>query len=99
MEQADVWRHNRIVWAGPRETPARLGILVDDLKKELAGMEIKTERRPFAAHVTAIRKARALGELPRLPALSWQVDEFVLARSRLAPSGPGYEMVERFSLA
>jgi len=57
------------------------------------------EKRQFAAHITLIRKAREPGALPQLPALRWPVEEFVLARSRLAPEGASYEVVGRFALS
>jgi 2'-5' RNA ligase len=64
---------------------------------ELYREELILERRPFAAHVTLIRKARA-AELPPLPALDWPVDEFLLVRSLVSSSGSTYEMLERFPL-
>jgi 2'-5' RNA ligase len=98
MEQASYWRHNHIVWAGPRETPAPLQALFDRLSKELYREEFILERRPFAAHVTLIRKARA-ATLPPLPALDWSVREFLLVRSALSSKGSSYETLERFALS
>jgi 2'-5' RNA ligase len=97
LEQARCWRENNIVWAGPRETPPALKALFDNLSMELYREELILERRPFAAHVTLIRKARA-AELPPLPALDWPVDEFLLVRSLVSSSGSTYEMLERFPL-
>ncbi len=99
FEQAKYWRHNRIVWAGPHETPAPLGFLADELRKELTKAQFKIERRPFEAHVTLIRKAREPSELPLLPAVSWPVEEFVLMRSRLSSAGSSYDVVSRFPLS
>ena len=97
MEQARYWRENNIVWAGPGETPAALKALVDSLSMELYREEFILERRPFAAHVTLIRKARS-AKLPPLPALEWPVEEFVLVRSSVSSNGPTYEPLERFRL-
>ncbi|MGQ0655990.1 MAG: RNA 2',3'-cyclic phosphodiesterase [Betaproteobacteria bacterium] len=99
MEQARYWRENQIVWAGPRETPPALKALVERLELELYRREFIMERRPFAAHVTLIRKARRAPALPPLPALKWPVDEFLLVQSRLSGEGPTYTPVERFALS
>lgn len=98
IEQARYWRENNIVWAGPRETPLPLKALFDSLSAELYREEFILERRPFAAHVTLIRKARASKSLPPLPDLDWPVDEFVLVRSALSSAGSSYEPLERFRL-
>jgi 2'-5' RNA ligase len=98
IEEARYWRESRIVWAGPRETPAPLKALFESLSMELFREEFILERRPFAAHVTLIRKARA-ARLPPLPALEWPVNEFLLVRSSLSSAGSTYEPLERFALA
>ena len=68
------------------------------LNKELGEKGFETEKRPFAAHITLIRKARDAGALPPLPAVEWPVTEFVLVRSQLAAAGPDYEMLQRYPL-
>ena len=99
VEEARYWRENHIVWAGPRETPPALQALFDGLSLELYREDFALERRPFAAHVTLIRKARAAQALPPLPALEWPVTEFLLVRSSLSSRGSAYEPLERFPLA
>jgi len=88
IEQARYWAHNRIVWVGPRETPAELGALAQALG----------ESRRFAAHVTLLRQARP-GTLPALPALEWPVREFVLVSSTLSGDGASYATLARYALA
>lgn len=98
MEMAHYWKHNRIVWAGPRETPASLKTVVEALHLELYRAEYILERRPFAAHVTLLRNAPPPKALPALPAVEWPVGEFTLVRSTPLPKGSAYEVVERFPL-
>ena len=98
IEQARYWRDNHIVWAGPHATPPPLQALFDRLSIELYREEFILERRPFAAHVTLIRKARAAQSLPPLPAVDWPVREFLLVRSSLSSKGSTYEPLERFAL-
>lgn len=99
IEIAKYWKHNQIVWAGPRDTPAALQALVDALHLELYRAEYILERRPFAAHVTLLRKAPAPPSLPPLPAVDWPVRELVLASSTVSSKGSTYGIVERFPLA
>jgi RNA 2',3'-cyclic 3'-phosphodiesterase len=98
IEQSGYWKHNRIVWAGPKETPAALESLAVDLKNRLLESGFTLEARPFAAHVTLARNAREPRELPELPEIEWPVSEFVLVRSTTAPEGARYETLERFAL-
>jgi 2'-5' RNA ligase len=91
-------RHvNHMIWVAPREMPPPLAALHSALAIELYREEFILERRPFAAHVTLIRKARAT-VLHALPAIDWPVSEFVLVRSSLSSRGPSYEPLERFPL-
>jgi RNA 2',3'-cyclic 3'-phosphodiesterase len=85
IEAAGYWKHNKIVWVGPTETPSVLMNLANFLK---------AESRPFAAHVTLLRKAPPPASLPPLPAVRWPVREFALVKSDYAR----YETLVRFPL-
>ena len=99
IEEARFWPHNRIVWAGPRETPVWLQQIVNSLNSDLKANEIRTEARAFAAHITLIRNAHAPDALPPLPRLRWPVEEVVLVESRRADAGRRYEVLRRYALA
>ena len=96
LEEARHWAHNQIVWAGPRELPGGLARLAELLQLELYKEAFILERRPFAAHVTLLRKAPAQ-PLPALPRVEWPVREFHLVSSALGEGA--YRTVERFALA
>ncbi len=98
LDQAQYWKHNKIVWVGPQTLPAALAALVGELHAALKDRGFVLEDRPFAAHVTLLRKARAPNALPPLPKLEWPVNEMLLVRSRTSPKGSTYEAVERFPL-
>jgi RNA 2',3'-cyclic 3'-phosphodiesterase len=85
IERAEYWRHNKIIWVGPAETP--------DALKTLAN-QLKVEERPFAAHVTLLRKAPMPASFPELPKVTWPATEFALVVS----AGGKYETLERFQL-
>jgi 2'-5' RNA ligase len=99
IDIARYWKHNQIVWAGPESVPAALAQLVKDLQFELYRAEFILERRPFAAHVTLVRKARESRALPSLPTTSWPVSEMLLMQSQLARAGSTYEISARFPLS
>lgn len=94
LEEASYWSHNEIVWAGPRHVPAEMTRLVQALQLELYKEGFILERRPFAAHVTLVRKAPAQ-PLPALRPIEWPVRELAL----VASVGGTYRTLERFALS
>ena len=99
-EFAQYWKHTGS--SGPargrrRAAQARVDKLIWGGGGSSIGQFI-LERRPFAAHVTLLRTARAPKSLPPLPDIEWPVREFVLARSTVSARGSTYEIAERFAL-
>jgi RNA 2',3'-cyclic 3'-phosphodiesterase len=114
IDSAKYVRRNEMVWVGPAKTPPALEDLVaqlhgaktppalEDLVAQLhAALRAKSfrlEDRPFATHVTLVRKARQPTSIPPLPKVDWPAGEFILVRSRTSSKGSTYEPVERFPL-
>lgn len=98
IDSAKYVRWNEMVWAAPGTTPQPLAELVSQLHRSLRAQSFALEERPFAAHVTLIRKARPPQSLPPLPRVEWPVNEFVLIRSRTSPKGSTYEPMQVFPL-
>ncbi len=98
IEASEYWERNQILWAGPQRTPAPLERLVTTLQLELFRAEFILERRPFAAHVTLVRKARVALTLPDLPPVRWPAKEFVLVQSRTSSEGSNYVSLMSFRL-
>jgi 2'-5' RNA ligase len=94
IDTAKYVRGNDMVWVGPKETPGGLKALVERLHFELYRAEYILERRPFAAHVTLLRRAPRPKAIPPPPGAAWPVSEFVLANSEASR----YEVLERFAL-
>ena len=99
VETAKYVRRNEMVWVAPAAMPVELAELVRSLHGALRAQSFRLEERPFAAHVTLIRRAKMPKSLPALPAVRWPVDEFLLVRSKTSSKGSTYEPVERFPLS
>jgi 2'-5' RNA ligase len=98
IETARYVRRNEMVWVAPAAMPPELAQFVQSLHAALRAHSFRLEERPFAAHVTLIRKARQPASLPALPAVAWPVREFALVRSHTSSKGSTYEPVEVFAL-
>jgi RNA 2',3'-cyclic 3'-phosphodiesterase len=99
IDSAKYVRRNEMVWVGPAKMPTPLEDLVTQLHASLRDVGFALEDRPFAAHITLIRKARQPRSIPALPKLGWPAGQFLLIRSRTSPKGSSYEPVERFPLS
>lgn len=94
IDRARYVRDNHMVWVGPRELPEGLRALAEALQLALYRAEFILERRPFAAHVTLVRKARKPAAIAPLPKVEWPVRDFTLVDSDLSR----YEVLARFRL-
>ena len=99
IEHAKRWSHNDVIWVGPTEIPRALAALAQSLRTALEKEGFVLEARPFAAHVTLIRKARRAAALPPFPRAAWPVTEFTLVSSMLSRHGSSYSIVDRIALA
>lgn len=98
IDAAHYMKRNEMVWVGPAAIPEALASLVAGLHGALRSDGFSLEERPFAAHITLIRKARRPASIPPLPVVSWPVDDFVLVSSNTSSRGSAYQTVERFAL-
>lgn len=99
IDAARYVKRNEMVWVGAAAMPAPLLSLATDLHAELRRAGFTLEERPFAAHITLVRKARMPKSIPPLPNVSWPVDEFVLVASKTSASGSVYTPLDRFVLS
>jgi 2'-5' RNA ligase len=91
------WRHNRIVWAGTRETPAALSALMSGLTRSLELAGYRGEDRPYAPHVTLVRNAKHAPRETALAVPRWRAREFVLVES--AGGGTRYDVLAQWPLS
>ena len=98
IDAARYVKKNEMVWVGPATMPPELASLAADLRSALTSGGFALEERPFAAHITLLRRARMPRSIAPLPRVEWPVDEFVLVRSRTSAQGSTYEPLKSFSL-
>jgi RNA 2',3'-cyclic 3'-phosphodiesterase len=97
IDTAKCWRHNSIAWAGPSRIPSALLDLVAQLEGAASDAGFELDRRPYAAHVTLVRKARCRPLDIEPLQVEWPVREFVLVRSQLDPGGSRYSVIGRWA--
>lgn len=90
------WRHNRIVWAGAQSCPAPLAGLVERLNGALETAGFAVERRPFAPHVTLLRKAHTQVSARGVEPIDWRVDGFALVESLQTSAGAHYRTLSEW---
>lgn len=98
LDRLGFWNHNHILWAGSKEPAPALEALAADLQAVMLKDGFLNEVRPFAPHVTLLRKLLHPGTVPDLAPLEWSATEFVLARSWPSDRGSAYEAVARWPL-
>lgn len=99
IDQVGYWRRHQILWAGTSQPPEALTTLVSRLHAALndAGLAFD-DSKPFAPHITLLRKAHCeqLAHPPQ--ALHWLVREFVLMQSETTAEGANYRVMRRWPL-
>ena len=92
IDQCRYWKHNRIVWAGGG-APQALNEGVAQLRAALQAAGIRFDGKAFVPHVTLLRDARAVPQLPQLAPVRWHIRDFVLLASGRDGDGPIYRVV------
>lgn len=98
VDRVGVWRHNGIGWAAPGVVPPALTDLQTRLSVWVESLGFAIDTRPFAPHITLVRKGRGRLETVDVEPIRWAVSEYVLVRSELNEGGSRYSTVARFAL-
>ena len=96
LDAAGCWKHNGIAWIGPSVTPQPLLELAGSLAGALLDAGFHVDGRPYAAHVTVLRKARCKPLDLTIAPVHWLASEFVLVRSELNAEGSRYSVFGRW---
>ncbi len=89
----------RVFWMGCTHTPEALTNLYQDLGTALSQCDYTAEPRPYAPHLTLMRKLNKPGDLESFQPISWQVNAFVLVESVSTEQGVHYEVIQHYPLS
>jgi 2'-5' RNA ligase len=99
LDRVGYWKHNRIIWCGACEEPQALTALVADLRARLTAAGVRYDPKPFVSHVTLVRNAASLPEVPAWIPLVWEARDFALVASTRAEGRVTYAVLQRFPAA
>tara|TARA_R110002073_G_scaffold5462_2_gene33652 strand:- start:3169 stop:3735 length:567 start_codon:yes stop_codon:yes gene_type:complete len=88
----------KVLWMGLKQTPEALETLHKTLGESLAECDFQVERRPYAPHMTLMRKPTQLEAFEKIKPIYWQVKSFVLVESISIEGGVRYEVREQYML-
>jgi len=88
----------RVMWLGGEPVPAALADLAADLNHKLGGCGITLDSRPFALHMTLLRKVSGQPALDAPEPITWRIQSFSLVKSETRPAGPIYMVVRTWPL-
>lgn len=98
LGRVEYWPRAGVLAAVPETPVPALERAVTTLRAAL-GRDLPLPREPFAAHVTLVRRAQALTDLPITP-VDWTADSFALVESTRDSTGaPVYVPLEFWSAA
>ncbi len=100
LVETGCWKRSTVGWIAPNTLPEALETLVLELRRRLLKGGFRVDDKPFAPHVTLLRKAKCRAQPDQLQApLDWRIDRFVLMRSDTLPDGPEYAQVGAWPLS
>ena len=99
IDRAGCWSHNKVAWLAPQSAPFPLMSLVAQLERLVARAGFEIEARPYAPHITVLRKAQCTRFDPAVAPVVWPVQDFVLLQSQLGSGGSRYSELGRWPSA
>lgn len=98
LQRFACWRHNHIGYVAPSDTVEPLSVLVDALCRQVTEAGFAFDRRPFAPHVTVLRKIEHAVATQELSLPEWPVRDFVLVASMTTAAGSRYRVLATWPL-
>lgn len=105
LARSGCWKRAAVGWVAPAQTPAPLQALVTRLGERLFRAGFSLDGKPFAAHVTVVRKTKCTADAQTLLATlpltlpAWRVRQLSLVRSVTFQTGPVYTPIAEWPLS
>jgi 2'-5' RNA ligase len=94
LDEIGCFRKTGITWLGAGAAPPELVALHTGLARALDGVGIALDARPFAPHLTLVRRASAPVRRVLTQPIRWSVASFALVSSETLREGPRYHLLE-----
>ncbi|HEY9051371.1 MAG TPA: RNA 2',3'-cyclic phosphodiesterase [Gammaproteobacteria bacterium] len=88
----------RVFWLGCHQLPDALKQLHARLAEVFVNCGYMAEKRPYAPHVTLLRKLLKPGPIVQPAPIAWPVSDFVMVESITNQEGVLYRVIERYPL-
>jgi 2'-5' RNA ligase len=99
LTETGCWKRSAVGWIAPESLPEPLKDLVLDLRSRLLTAGFRVDNKPFAPHLTLVRKAKCkTTEAPPAATLVWPVARFALIASETLDTGPVYTPISGWPL-
>ena len=96
FNRLDYWKRPAVVCLRAEQIDPAVLDLVEQLTAAAVQNDIAVDLRSYKAHVTLLRKAKAVPELEIKP-IAWQADRFCLVESCSTPNGVEYRVIEQWA--
>ncbi len=98
IDEICYWKQNCLIYAGTKQCPPELLMLVDSLGNMLSDAGFLFDRRNYRPHITLVRRATRPAECSLIKPISWRIHEWTLMQSKQTGSGVYYIPLDRWSL-
>lgn len=98
LDQLGHFYKSQVFWLGSHQLPPAMLALHQQLGEALKTCGFEPETRPYAPHVTLMRKLRAPGDIPEVAPIHWPVQSFALIESVNDAEGVHYQPRQKYFL-
>lgn len=99
LQLTGLWSRPQVAWLAPKEKPAALVHLVQDLQQALIPCGYMPESRDYQPHITLVRKAKQAPSRAEITSLKMEVKQFCLVESQTTAQGANYRVLKRWDFS
>lgn len=92
------WKRPQVIWLGTDMVPGPLTDLVAYLDAVAARHDVHVDSRPYAPHLTLVRKAKRALPVFSFSPIHWNIRDFCLVQSITHASGAEYQIMQNWAL-